>query len=147
MIGEPNRSTSDARVTNEWGIAAGRTHGTDPQDFTSDMPAQRHWSIQNLPEILYQRDPHPSQLNHAQPGLLPYLLFGRRLRDFSGVLPQRISSNVEPWLLEAWFRLNSNIQWSDVTDRMHPGARPWFNTLQMDRTRFREYFHLRAWGR
>ena len=111
------------------------------------MPAQQSWTIHNLPAILYQFSPLLTDLNHAEPVLLPYLIFGRRLRDFAGVLPDRISSNVEPYLLETWFRLNSNIQWQDITDRIHPATRPWWNTLQMGRTRFREHFHLRAWGR
>lgn len=134
-------------MTDNPGQAAGRNHGTTPRDFTSEMPAERSWSIQDLPEILYQDHPTPNDLDHPQPSLIPSLIFGNRLRDFPGVLPDRITSNVEPWLLEAWFRLNSNIQWSDITDRIHPETRPWFNILQVDRTRFREHFHLRAWGR
>lgn len=58
----------------------------------------------------------------------------------------RISSNVEDWLLETWFRLDQRITWADITDRIHPRYRPCFNTLQMARSRFREGFNLSAWG-
>lgn len=58
----------------------------------------------------------------------------------------RISSNVEGWSLETWFRLDKRITWSDITDRIHPRYRPYHNTLQMARMRFRDGFHLSAWG-
>lgn len=40
------------------------------------------------------------------------------LRDYQGLLPDKISTMVEGWLLEAWFRLNPGLTLDDILDRM-----------------------------
>lgn len=64
-----------------------RQHGTDPEDFTSDIPGQRHLSIDNLHNIIYQRRPLDSGVSLETPDTLEYLIFGQRLQSFPGVLP------------------------------------------------------------
>ena len=109
------------------------------------MPSQVSWTIHNMPDILYQWKPTAANLSTGEVGLKPYLIFDKVLRDFD-VLPDRISSNVEPWLLQAWFRLDSRIRWEDITDRIEPSARPKWNTMNMDCVRQREDFFMRPWS-
>ena len=98
-----------------------------------------------MPDILYQWKPTAANLSTGEVRSKPYLIFGKVLRDFA-VLPDRISSNVEPWLLQAWFRLDSRIRWEDITDRIEPRARPKWNTMNMDCVRQREDFCMRPWS-
>lgn len=69
----------------------------------------------------------------------------RSLRDFN-ILPDRISSNVEEFRVEAWMRHDRRIQLHDITDRMHPSFRVTNNTLQQRGVRFRQAFSMMAWG-
>lgn len=98
-----------------------------------------------MPDILYQWKPNAANISTGKVGSKPYLIFGKVLQDFD-VLPDRISSNVEPWLLQAWFRLDSRIRWEDITDRIEPSARPKWNTINMDCVRQREDFFMRPWS-
>ena len=109
------------------------------------MPSQVSWTIDNLPDIIYQWKPTAANVSTGKVGLMPYLIFGKALRNFD-VLPDRISSNVEPWLLQAWFRLDSRISWGDITDRIEPTARPKWNAINMDCVRLREDFFMRPWS-
>lgn len=109
------------------------------------MPSQASWTIDNLPDIIYQWKPTAANITTGGVDFKPYPIFGKLLKDFD-VLPDRISSNVEPWLLQAWFRLDSRIRWEDITDRIEPSARPKWNTLNMDCVRQREDFFMRPWG-
>lgn len=109
------------------------------------MPNQELWNIEHLPDILYQWKPTPADIKKGEIANRSYLIFGKVLRDIE-VLPDRISSNIEPWLLQAWFRLESRIRWEDILDRIEPSVRPKWNTLNMDCVRFREDFHMRPWA-
>ena len=67
------------------------------------------------------------------------------LRDFD-ILPDRISSNVEEFRVEAWTRMDRRIRLHDITDRIHPNFRMSKNTLQQRGVRFRQAFDILAWG-
>ncbi|KAI9837384.1 MAG: hypothetical protein M1837_002993 [Sclerophora amabilis] len=132
--------------------------GTDPRDVTSYLPAQRHWSAENLPEILYRlkrnelRDPgyEPSEdwiePSTNQPRADP-MRPGENFKVFRN-LPTTLSSRVEGWRLEAWCREDSRIRLSDLRARIQypSGRKPSVNALQMRKKRFREQFRLQAWN-
>lgn len=126
-------------------VAANRLQGANLHDFTSHMPSQVSWTIENMPDINFQWKPTGANITVGEVGCKPYLMFGKRLRDFD-VLPDRISSNVEPWLLQAWFRLDCRIIWKDITDRIELSARPKWNTINMDCVRQREDSFMRPWS-
>lgn len=143
----PGKSLSQFHCEHESDVklAANRLPGANPDDFTSHMPSQATWTTEDMPEIIYQWKPTPANVAVGLVRLKPYLIFGQKLRAFD-VLPDRISSNVEPWLLQAWFRLDSRIQWRDMTDRIEPSARPNWNTLNMACVRMRDDFLMRPWS-
>ncbi|KAL1851146.1 hypothetical protein Plec18170_006470 [Paecilomyces lecythidis] len=126
-----------------------KTKRRDPpndDDLTAFHPWQTGWSIDNLPDILYvlrPEGPHPRIM--GSPTKTPYLIFGRNVADFP-VLPLQISSRVEGWRYEAWFRLDRRITAEDIIHRINPKYRVTAGELQMRRYRFREAFHLGCWG-
>lgn len=103
-----------------------------------------HWSIHDLPDILYQFRPVDTGLPDQKVGLKDWPLYGNVLRDLP-VLPDHISSSVEEWRVEAWMRLDKRIRLGDITDRMHPEFRISNNTLQQRSGRFRQDFHIISW--
>ncbi|KZZ87898.1 hypothetical protein AAP_05382 [Ascosphaera apis ARSEF 7405] len=129
-----------------------RQHSAEVQsqeNVTDPVPGQEDWSIENLPEILYQfrRDPSQSQIRRDLniPTKPSPWKDSPPLRVFD-ILPDRISSNVEEFRVEAWMRLDRRIQLHDITDRMNPVYRVENNALQQRGVRFRKAFSLLAWG-
>ncbi|KAI5285959.1 hypothetical protein KEM54_000174 [Ascosphaera aggregata] len=121
----------------------------DPDNQTDHVIGQEDWSIDNLPEILYQFRPDSSQPQIRRDLNIPTKPSpwknSRDLRCFD-ILPDRISSNVEEFRVEAWMRLDRRIQLHDITDRMNPEFRVENNALQQRGVRFRKAFNLLAWG-
>lgn len=103
-------------------------------------------SEQNLHPLLFQIEPYP-QTEAPVPKLVDSQtnqpVFGRdatrQLRFFS-FLPRWIDVNVNGELMESWFRLDTRLQLSDITDRVNvPAAQkiPNPNAFNMRRNRFR----------
>ncbi|KAL2825638.1 hypothetical protein BDW59DRAFT_179840 [Aspergillus cavernicola] len=117
----------------------------DPRNITSYHPEQADWSIEGLPEILYQLRPIYKEKKSKEPLLMSYPIHGKRLRHIL-VLPDNISSAVEEFRVETWMRMDRNITLKDLTDRMHPDFRVTENALQQRNVRFRQAFGMLAWG-
>lgn len=58
--------------------------------------------------------------------------------------PERIGTNEEWWVLEAWKRLDPRIQWTDIVMRMS-NPKPDGNTLNMRCKRGRQAHYILAW--
>ncbi|RDW78753.1 uncharacterized protein DSM5745_05605 [Aspergillus mulundensis] len=122
-------------------------------DYTlSDMfylPEQATWSIYKLPGILLDiRPPEEHRIQMTLPVLKSsYKIYGKHVNDFEAILPRQISSNVEGWRLEAWFRLDPRITSGDIIDRVHPHYRGRISDLQIRyrRKEFRQEFNLPCW--
>lgn len=119
----------------------------DPGNKTDPIPGQEYWSIDNLPGILYVLRPITPQIRRdlKLPTKESPWPNSPRLRVFS-ILPDKISSNVEEWRVEAWMRLDRRIQLHDITDRMNPQFRIANNALQQRGVRFRKAFGILSWG-
>ncbi|PGH01219.1 hypothetical protein AJ79_07990 [Helicocarpus griseus UAMH5409] len=120
---------------------------SDSANITDPMPGQTEWSVENLPDILYVFKPSTPQVRTqtklpTKPSPWPS---GPELRIFD-ILPDRISSNVEEFRVEAWMRLDRRIQLHDITDRMNPKFRIKTNALQQRSVRFRQAFRILSWG-
>ncbi|KAL1968962.1 hypothetical protein VTN77DRAFT_796 [Rasamsonia byssochlamydoides] len=116
------------------------------QDMTAYHPGQAHWSIHNLPDILYILRPTEEHTkSRAKVPIAPFLVFGKQVRDFP-MLPRQISSQVEGWRMEAWFRMDRRIQPQDFIDRMNPRCAASISSLQYRRYSFRLDFTVAAWG-
>lgn len=61
-------------------------------------------------------------------------IFGKRINHFPE-LPWHISSKVEGWRLEAWFRTDNRITASDIMDRIHPEYRHEISPAIIDQRR------------
>lgn len=119
----------------------------DPDNYTHPMPGQMHWSIDNLPNILYQLWPDKNQKRGRRPAATkPSPYPGEAVLTVFDILPDRISSNVEEFRLEAWQRLDPRIELADLVARMHPRCRPKTNALQQRTVRFRKVFKMVSWG-
>ncbi|KAK2875609.1 hypothetical protein FQN49_001569 [Arthroderma sp. PD_2] len=123
-----------------------RAASNHPENYTSIVPSQSSWSFENLPDVLYIfRGPDRPRGDAGVP-LKPSTWEGSPpLRCFS-ILPDRISSTVEEFRVEAWMRLDRRIQLHDIVDRMFPDCRIVANTLQQRGVRFRQAFSLASWG-
>ncbi|KAI1928283.1 hypothetical protein LOZ65_002060 [Ophidiomyces ophidiicola] len=102
-----------------------------PENFSYIVPSQRHWSLHDLPDILYQFQPtqrftrkHPEvpEKPSPYPG-------GPNLRCLD-ILPDRISTNVAEWRVEAWMRIDRRVRLQDIVDRMLPVLGVTCNSLQ-----------------
>ncbi|KAI1909068.1 hypothetical protein LOZ61_005209 [Ophidiomyces ophidiicola] len=118
-----------------------------PENFSYIVPSQRHWSLHDLPDILYQFQPtqrftrkHPEvpEKPSPYPG-------GPNLRCLD-ILPDRISTNVAEWRVEAWMRIDRRVRLQDIVDRMLPVLGVTCNSLQQRGVRFRQLFHMITWG-
>ena len=58
--------------------------------------------------------------------------------------PERIGTNEEWWVLEAWRRLDPRIQWTDIMMRMS-NPKPDGNTLNVRCKRGRQAHYILAW--
>lgn len=118
-----------------------------PDNYTEPHPDQMDWSIENLPPILYQLYPPKDYKVRRPAGMTNIFVDDERLRDLP-VLPNRISTLVEEWRVEAWMRMDSRITLKDITDRMIKinGRKTEPNTIQQRNGRFRSIFFLIAWG-
>ncbi|EZF73985.1 hypothetical protein H105_04315 [Trichophyton soudanense CBS 452.61] len=118
----------------------------DPENYTDVVPSQSSWSFHNLPDILYVfRGPDRPRGNINVPLKPSPWPENPPIRAFD-LLPDRVSSNVEEFRVEAWMRLDRRIQLRDITDRMNPKYRIYTNTLQQRGVRFRQAFSLASWG-
>lgn len=132
-----------------------RARGRMPNDVTAFLESQRHWSIQNLPDILFQYN----KLDHRNPDYEPENRIdpktgleqrdprtGRVLRKFRNI-PETLSSKVEGWLLEAIMREDDRITLKDIFAYIPEGPEKPKDehALQMRTKRFREEYRLRSW--
>ncbi|KAI5293127.1 hypothetical protein KEM56_006126, partial [Ascosphaera pollenicola] len=92
-----------------------RQHSAEVQsedNVTDPVEGQEDWSIENLPEILYRfrRDSSQSQVRRDLniPTKPSPWRNSPKLRVFD-ILPDRVSSNVEEFRVEAWMRLDSMV--------------------------------------
>ena len=79
----------------------------DRVDWCAD---QATWSIDNLPEVMYELDRPQNWLTEAElhpPPPKGYLVYGAVLRDIP-ILPDHISPKLEGWRYEYWCRLDRN---------------------------------------
>jgi hypothetical protein len=114
--------------------------------MTASHADQDGWSLESLPDILYALKPDHAKCRHRI-RTTTHDVFGNQINDFS-VLPDRISSKVEGWRLEAWMRLDRRITVQDIIDRVNPKYRlnltP--DDIEMRRQAFREKFYIACWG-
>ncbi|OJJ87145.1 uncharacterized protein ASPGLDRAFT_43637 [Aspergillus glaucus CBS 516.65] len=124
-----------------------RTPDRTVSDTTSPHLDQAHWSIDNLPSVLYALRPGTQYIkSRARVRETPHKIFNKHVRDFS-ILPSRISSKVEGWRLEAWFRIDRRIEAQDILDRVDPRFRGEVSSLEIElrREEFRRLFHVADW--
>lgn len=62
------------------------------------------------------------------------------------MLPRQISSQVEGWRMEAWFRMDRRIKPQDFLDRIHPNCNIGIEELEYRRRSFRKDFKVALWG-
>ncbi|KAF3894915.1 hypothetical protein GTR04_2970 [Trichophyton interdigitale] len=150
-VAAPNPAGQQVPVTANLGEAKQprqpcRAGTDDPENYTDVVPSQSSWSFHNLPDILYVfRGPDRPRGNINVPLKPSPWPEHPPIRAFD-LLPDRVSSNVEEFRVEAWMRLDRRIQLRDITDRMHPKYRIYTNTLQQRGVRFRQAFSLASWG-
>jgi hypothetical protein len=113
-------------------------------DLTDSHPGQENWSINDLPDILYQLRTNTLK-SRGQPMLTKDPIFGKLVRDFP-MLPRKISARVEGWRMEAWFRIDRRLTNDDVLDRIDPRWRPTEEELERRRADFRTTFHVAGWS-
>ncbi|KAI5308730.1 hypothetical protein KEM55_004998, partial [Ascosphaera atra] len=119
----------------------------DSYDYTDYVPGQEEWSYDNLPDILYELRPsgNPERGSHKDIPTLPSPWAGQPpLRSFE-VLPDRISSQVEEFRVEAWMRLDRRVKYKDILARMNPRFRVGKGYLANNLTNFRKDFHVAMW--
>ncbi|TPX23462.1 hypothetical protein DIZ76_012794 [Coccidioides immitis] len=130
---------------------APRKNSQDAQsadNITLPVPSQCHWSLHNLPDILYQLNPTDGAARKSDPvQLKPSPYYGQAPIRVFDILPDRISSNVEDWRVEAWLRLDRRIRLKDITARMAPDFAMTTNALQQRNVRFRQLFNIVSWGK
>lgn len=115
-------------------------------DLTAYHPDQAHWSLRNLPDIIYVLRPTAEHYkSRAKIPKTTYEIFGKIVNDFP-MLPLQISSKVEGWRAEAWSRMDRRITPEDIIDRVNPKYQVTTADIQMRRYRFRQGFRLGAWG-
>ncbi|BCS20139.1 uncharacterized protein APUU_20571S [Aspergillus puulaauensis] len=107
---------------------------------------QASWSARNLPAIFYEHDPTANVQANVPPIWTSAKVFGNSIRHFP-VLPWHISSKVEGWRLEAWFRTDSRITPYDIMDRIHPDYKHEVSVeiLCQRRESFLYQFHSNHW--
>jgi hypothetical protein len=100
-------------------------------DVTSVVPSQlglSQYDSVNLPlPVAWIEDvrivlPQPPSLGNIvlhPDGSLKLGMTGKPLRDYSLILPDRISSKVEGWRMHFWFTIDSRITYEDIIARMH----------------------------
>ncbi|KAL1984449.1 hypothetical protein VTN96DRAFT_9143 [Rasamsonia emersonii] len=116
------------------------------RDMTAYQSGQSNWSITNLPAILYVLRPEDEHKTpRSEVPLTDFEVFGRRVRHFP-FLPRQISSQVEGWRMEAWFRMDRRIRPQDFVDRMHPNCNVGVEELEYRRKSFRKDFKVALWG-
>ena len=117
---------------------------SDPEDITAPHPEQSHWNISNLPSVLYTLRGSQYAKSRARIRDTESKIFGKHVRDFQ-VLPRQISSKVEGWRLEAWWRLDRRIEAQDILDRINPKYEVSVLDLDMRREQFRRSFRVADW--
>lgn len=122
--------------------------GDRQDDFTDFRADQAFWSMQNLPNILYELTRPANWLARtdlADPPRKQYQIYSQYLRDLP-ILPDHISSNVEGWRFEAWVRMDPRVGHANIVARIRPADRPGHkSTIQMRVNRFREIFPALGW--
>lgn len=117
---------------------------SDPENITAPHPEQSHWSTNNLPSVLYALRGSQYNKSRARVRTTDSKIFGKHVRDFQ-VLPRQISSKVEGWRLEAWWRLDRRIEAQDILDRINPKYEVSMLDLEMRREQFRRSFRVADW--
>lgn len=123
----------------------------DDDDLTEYRADQAHWSADNLPDIIYVLQPtdehRTTKRGISNVPVKSYQIWGKTLRDIP-CLPDRISSRLEDWRAEAWFRMDQRIGMRDIIDRVNPRHRHRMegkHALQSRTFRFRENSDLLGW--
>ena len=102
----------------------------NPNDATTPLPSESNWSQTVLPPVLGRLDPSPNFFNIktttylTDPKTKEAILDadGNRIKDFANI-PPCISTKVEPWRVEAYFRLHGDFTYQDLwarQPRWHP---------------------------
>jgi hypothetical protein len=127
----------------------------NPNDVTSYLASQAHWSATNLPEILGRLDPPPGWSTAPKPQQL--VENGRKVfRDKKAILdydiPRYIASpgELESWRIEAWFRTHRGLSYDDIWARQPSWVPKPTNTQKnaLNQRRLREVrkpLNARAW--
>ncbi|KAE8150407.1 hypothetical protein BDV25DRAFT_139893 [Aspergillus avenaceus] len=138
--------TSQGLATNRFTQIFDASLRPPKDDLTASHGGQDRWSLDNLPEILYMLRPECAK-SRQRVRKTEYEVFGQRLNKLI-VLPDRISSNVEGWRLEAWIRLDRRITTQDIIDRVNPKYRGRLSeeVIEWRRQTFRENFYVACWG-
>lgn len=93
----------------------------DDNDLTSFRVDQSHWTLNNLPEILYVLKPRAEDaISPLTPDLIDHPFFTNLIIRRFDVLPDQISSKVEGWRVITWLRMDGRIKLRDIVDRMQP---------------------------
>ena len=120
----------------------------DDRDFTSSHGDQDNWSLENLPDILYILRPKTENAKSRRVvHMTDHMIFGKKVRNFY-TLPPRISSEVEGFRLEAWFRLDRRIKAEDILDRVNPMFRQFISEeiIQERRESFQLAYNVADWS-
>jgi hypothetical protein len=104
----------------------------NPYNETTQRHSEALWSEATHPNILGQLDPHPKRTllkaekvpNLVEHGRLVYDAKNEPIRDFT-FLPRYLSSNLEPFRYEAYFRMDPRLTHRDLWARM-PSTTPDF---------------------
>ncbi|PKY05458.1 hypothetical protein P168DRAFT_280390 [Aspergillus campestris IBT 28561] len=119
----------------------------DARDVTSGHRDQDDWSLENLPDILYVLRPKPENAkSRRKVHMTDHMIFEKKVKNFY-TLPPRISSQVEGFRLEAWFRLDRRIKPEDILDRVNPMFRHLISEeiIEGRRESFRLAYNVADW--
>ena len=121
--------------------------GKYSEDVTTFVEHQRHWSIDNLPDILYQWKPQGPRRPASEPVMAINESTGKEVERFENV-PAYLSTQVEGWRIEAMMREDVRITYKGLWDLMRavPGRPTRIHTLQMRAQRFRQQYRIRTWA-
>jgi hypothetical protein len=128
-----NLSTSNS---GKLGLMASSSQAPDPQNprnETSKLESEALWSSTHHPNILGQLDPHPDRAllkNQKVPDLMEIGEVvndseNKPIKDFP-FLPRYLSSNLELFRYEAYFRMDPRLTYRDLWPRM-PSTTPKFD--------------------
>jgi hypothetical protein len=134
-LSNSKQKKTDGRVSSRHAHDLGHRDPQNPYNETNKLYSEALWSESNHPNILGQLDPHPDRDLLKKQIKVPSLIENgevvrdsknRPIRDFP-FLPRFLSSKLEPFRYEAYFRMDPRLGYSDLWARMPSATREFDN--------------------